>query len=66
MLEILSTYTNSTRMTLLLKIGGRQGGNYVWDYQNGLKSVMQCLPLQCHYKSYERDCVWKKLHEVSV
>lgn len=31
---------------------GEAGGNYVWDYQNGLKSVSQCLLLQCRHKSY--------------
>lgn len=44
MLEILSTYTNSTRMTLLLKMGGRQGGNYVWDYKNGLEECNAMSP----------------------
>lgn len=44
MLEILSTYTNSTRMTLLLKIGGRQGGNYVWVYKNGLEECNAMSP----------------------
>lgn len=44
MLEILSTYTNSTRMTLLLKMGRRQGGNYVWDYKNGLEECNAMSP----------------------
>lgn len=31
-------------MTLLLKMGGRQGGNYVWDYKNGLEECNAMSP----------------------
>lgn len=64
MLEILSTYANSTGTTLLLKIrmgvgDGHAGrGAIVWGViRMAGKSIMQRLALLLHGKSYQRECV---------